>query len=87
MIKNANGFLDIDDNYNIDRIKAFFCLDDISESDNDSILNYLMSYRDEFSFNVMICLKLLGDHIVKSEMIFDYVSNYNVVKRIYLYLL
>jgi hypothetical protein len=76
LIKNTNGLLDIDDNHKIDRIKAIFCLDDTSELDNDSIFNYLMSYRDENPLCVMICLKLLGDLIKKYTSVWTYVCQF-----------
>ena len=57
----------------------FFCLDDFSESENDSIFNYLMSYRDESSLSVVLCLKFLGDFIVKSQHIYEYVLSFRSV--------
>ncbi len=64
------------------RLKAFFCLDDVSEIEHDSIFNYLVSYRDENSFGVLICLKLLGEMINKYPHAFEYVLTYNTVRVI-----
>ncbi len=88
ILRNSNGILEIDDIYKEDRIKAFFCLDDKSESENDSIFNYLMTYRDESPLSVMICLKLLGDLLKKDYHALNYVSFYasvNIENNIFLF--
>ncbi len=79
LIRNSMGFLEIEDPFSQERMKAFFCLDDFYESQNDSIFNYLMSYRDECPMNVLICLKLLGDYIFKFTEISNYAIAYNSV--------
>ena len=70
---------EIEDNYRNKRIEAFFCLDDISETENDSIFNFLMSFRDETPLSVLICLQLLGDIIKKDKVVMGYVSNFAAV--------
>jgi hypothetical protein len=82
LLRNSSGILDIDDTFKENRIKAFFCLDDASECENDSIFNYLMTYRDESPLSVMICLKLLGDLLKKDPQALSYVSIYASVRKI-----
>ncbi len=79
IIRNCEGLLSIEDNYKQIRIRAFYCLDDQSESENDSMFNYLMSYRDENPLAVLILLKLMGDLFSKDGLSLDYVRRYNTV--------
>lgn len=76
LIRNSYSLFDIDDNYAAERIRRYFCLDDKSELENDSVYNYLMSYRDESSVNILIILKLLGEIVLKYNSVFNYVSKY-----------
>ncbi len=69
----------VTDTFRENRVKAFFCLDDASEIENDSIFNYLMSFRDESPLSVMICLKLLGDLMKKYNLVWNYVATYTQV--------
>ena len=63
------------------RIRTIYALDDETENESDSIYNYLLSFRDEMPLNTLICLKILGDHVVKFNDVFNYVSN-NIGVRI-----
>jgi hypothetical protein len=75
LFNNAFGLLEIEDTFKISRIKYFLSLDDISEAQNESIFNYLISFRDESPFNTLVCLKLLGDLIKKFALVMNYVCN------------
>lgn len=68
------------------RIRNIFALDDEIENECESIYNYLLSFRDEMPLNTLICLKLLGDHIIKFNEVSNYVSDnisvkYNLIYR------
>lgn len=85
LINNTSGLFEIEDAFKMHRIKAFFCLDDISENENESIFNFLVSFRDDSPFHTLVCLKLLADLMKKFPQAFNYVSNYSSVRICYLF--
>jgi len=76
LLSNISGLLEIDDSLKSMRIRLLFALDDQYESENDSIFNYLLSFRDDMILITLICLKLLGENILKYNDSFQYVMNY-----------
>jgi hypothetical protein len=82
LLANSQGVLEIDDDFKTLRTKAFFCLDDISEAQGESIFNFLVSVRDESPFQTVVCLKLLGDLIKKYQHVYNYIQQYSSVSKI-----
>ena len=77
LINNSIGVLEIDDEFKIHRIRAYFCLDDEYENQGgESIFNILLSFRDESIFHTLICLKLLGKLITSFNSVYVYIKNY-----------
>ena len=74
MVSNISGLLEIDDFVKNVRIRDIFALDDIIENESDSIFNYLLSFRDDLPLNTLFCLKILGEHIMKFNDVFQYIS-------------
>jgi len=83
----AQAIIEVDDlfHFKILRMKRFFCLDDESEIEQDSIFNHLLTQKDQFPLTTLLCLFLFASIFQNNNTIRNYIIMNNHVSYCLLY--